>query len=65
MPSNNKIKKRLWFHKNRSCSCKKDYKFLEGLYRLFLLKIKKDRNPTLYKCMHGNHYHVGNIGKIL
>lgn len=60
MLSNNKIRKRLWLHRVRSCSCKKNYKLLKGLYRLFLLRLKTNGNINIYKCLHGNHYHVGN-----
>lgn len=64
MPSNNKIRKQLWVYKNRSCNCKKNYRLLKGLYRLFLFKIiKNNGNLALYKCIYGNHYHIGNIGK--
>ena len=63
MLSNRKMKQRLWVHKDRSCSCKKNYGLLKGLYRLFLLKLRRNGNPNLYKCLHGNHYHVGNVKK--
>lgn len=58
--------KNLRWHKRRSCKYKKKYNLLTGLYRLFMLKIKDNENHHslhLYKCIYGNHYHVGNIGK--
>ena len=63
MPSNTKIKERLHHHKYRSCKCKKNYTLLKGWCRVFLLKIRNNGTPNIYKCLYEDHYHVGNMGK--
>ncbi len=57
------MKKELAHYKRRSCLCKKKYNKLDSFIRLLILKFRKNGTPTLYKCLFGDHYHVGNRKK--
>ena len=56
-----RITKRLIKHKLRSCGGKNKYSYLHSLWRWFTLKFK-NVDVQSYKCLYGNHYHIGHSG---
>ena len=58
-----RLRKQLKGHMKRSCKYKKKYNKFNGFIRLLILKFKNNGRPALYKCLYGDHYHVGNKKK--
>ena len=57
-----RITLRLKKYKESSCTNKSNYNYFHALYRRIFVKLRKNINLKIYKCLFGNHYHIGHVG---
>ena len=48
-------------YRKRACKCKKKYSFIGATIKMLQLRLTGEKISS-YKCLFGNHFHVGHVG---